>query len=208
MLIGVKKRFIFIANSKTASTSIEDVLAPYAEINRVGSAKRKHISWKVARKEYNFLFNVPDYNPKSFFKFGVVREPVEWVISWYNYRQKNQKSPSSLSKDMTFEQFWDSDDWVKRKSQKANFSSNDGICRFDLIIPHERVNQAFPIVVKYLKLGEVTLSHKNKSPAKKIVRSSIDPAIVLKINAYYQQDFDFWTEWQEKIDASLEDLKS
>lgn len=32
MLIGVKKRFVFIANSKTASTSIEHSLVGQAEI--------------------------------------------------------------------------------------------------------------------------------------------------------------------------------
>lgn len=207
MLIGVKKRFIFIACSKTASTSIETALTPYAEINCAATPQRKHIIWKEARKEYGFLFDIDIYNPKSFFKFGVVREPVEWIISWYNYRHMNKSLPNPLPEDMTFEQFWNSDDWVKKKTQKSHFSGNDGICRFDLIIPHEKVNQAFPIVVKYLKLGEATLPHKNKSPIKKIVRSNLDPEIASKINTYYQQDFDFWTEWQEKIDASLENLK-
>ena len=105
MLISVKKRFIFIANSKTASTSIEAVLAPYAEINRIGSALRKHISWEASKKEYKFLFKLDEYHPDSFFKFVVVREPVEWVLSWYNYRLGNSKLPNSLPSDMPFYQF-------------------------------------------------------------------------------------------------------
>ena len=208
MLISIKKRFIFIASSKTASTSIEAALTPYAEIHRGGSPQRKHISWKEARKEYNFLLNIDTYNPETFFKFGVVREPIEWVISWYNYRHRNKKLPNSLPENMTFEQFWNSEDWIKRRSQKAHFCTKNNVCRFDLIIPHEKVNQAFPIIVKHLKLEKkVILPHKNKSPVTKIVRTDLDPEIVAKINAYYQQDFDFWTEWMEKIDSSLEKLK-
>lgn len=208
MLIGVKKRFIFIANSKTASTSIESALIPYAEINRSGSPKRKHISWRETRKEYNFLFRIPSYKPQDFFKFGVVREPVEWVISWYNYRYMNNKLLNSLPKNMPFEQFWNSNDWIKRKCQKDSFSNNSGICRFDLIIPHEKVTQAFPIVVQHLKLGKkVALPHKNKSVIKKVTRNSLDPELISKINTHYQQDFDFWMEWMEKIDSSLEKLK-
>ncbi|MCX7092055.1 MAG: sulfotransferase family 2 domain-containing protein [Methylobacter sp.] len=208
MLISVKKRFIFIASSKTASTSIESALMPYAEIIRSGSPERKHCSWKEARKEYNFLFKIPPYKPQNFFKFGVVREPVEWIISWYNYRYMNNTLANPLPKDMNFEQFWNSNDWVKRKCQKDSFSNNSGICRFDLIIPHEKVNQAFPIVVNHLKLGKkVILPYKNKTVIKNITRNSLDPELVSKINAYYQQDFNFWMEWMENIDSSLEKLQ-
>lgn len=206
MLISVKNRFVFIAGSKTASTSIEDALTPYAEINRVGSAQRKHIIWREARKEYNFLFNNSNYDPKTFFKFGVVREPAEWIISWYNYRYMNKRIDTPLPENITFKQYWNSNDWVKNLSQKNHFISSDNICRFNLIIPHEKVNQAFPLIVEYLNLGKVILPHANKSPAKRIVRSSLDPAMISEINTYYQQDFDFWTEWMEKIDNTLENL--
>ena len=55
MLIGVKKRFVFIANSKTASTTIESMLTPFAEINRVGSPQRKHVSWGEVLEEYSLV---------------------------------------------------------------------------------------------------------------------------------------------------------
>lgn len=207
MLISVKKRFIFIANSKTASTSIETALIPFAEINRVGSPQRKHISWQEARKEYNFLFNNPAYSPKNFFKFGVVREPVDWVVSWYNYRSGNDKIESTLPSNISFEEFWCSNDWVKKRTQKNHFLNVNGECIFDLIIPHEKVKKAFPSVVKYLKLGKVTLPHENSSPVKKIIRNDLDPKLISEINGYYQQDFDFWIKWNEKLDAFLEKLE-
>jgi hypothetical protein len=198
MLIGVEKRFIFIANSKTASTSIEEALIPYAEINRVGSPQRKHIKWRDARKEYRFLFDLPSYNPGSFFKFGVVREPVEWVISWYNYRLGNLGVESGVPHEMSFERFWNSNDWVKRISQTDFFSGWDGVCRFDLVIPHERVDQVFPLVVKRLGLGRIVLPRKNQSIVKKVVRANLDDQLACDVNDHYKRDFDFWMEWKDK----------
>lgn len=206
MLISVKKRFIFIANSKTASTSIEAALAPYAEINRIGSALRKHISWEVAKKEYKFLFKFEEYHPDTFFKFGVIREPVDWVLSWYNYRLGNQKLPNSLPQDMTFYQFWKSIDRIKDISQKASFVDEDGVCRFDLIIPHQAVGRAFPVLVSSLKIPKTNLPTKNKSAGQTLQRSKLSAEIVADINSYYQQDFDLWKEWSGNIDSCLEEL--
>lgn len=206
MLISIKKRFIFIANSKTSSTSIEAALTPYAEINRSGSPQRKHINWINARREYDFLFKIPAYKPEKFFKFGVVREPAEWVISWYNYRNEKPSRPNSLPSDMGFEQFWDSNDWIKRSSQKSHFSNKNNICKFNLIIPQEKINQVFPVVAKHLKCDKAVLPHKNKTLIKKIYRENIDTVLIDRINNYYMQDFHFWLEWMEKIDDSLKNF--
>ena len=87
MLIGVKKRFVFVANSKTASTSIEKALVPHAEIQRGGGSNRKHIFLRAGLREYGFLFERKKYAADTFFKFGVMRDPVEWIQSWYRYRR-------------------------------------------------------------------------------------------------------------------------
>lgn len=43
MLIGVHKRFVFVANTKTASTSIEHVLMEHSECLALGNPRRKHM---------------------------------------------------------------------------------------------------------------------------------------------------------------------
>lgn len=205
MLISVKKRFVFIANSKTASTSIETALVPYAEINRMGSPQRKHISWKMAKEEYDFLFKFPEYSPESFFKFGVIREPVEWVLSWYNYRLGNQNLPNAIPLDMTFYRFWKSIDRIKDVSQKAHFVDDDEVCRFDLIIPYEKVSQAFPAVMKSLGIRKVVLPAKNISAGQKLVRKKLKADMISEINEYYHQDYELWMEWKNKIGGYLEE---
>ena len=110
MLIGVEKRFIFVANTKTASTSIEHALMDHAEIHRGGSPARKHIPLVQVYKFYDFLFGQPAHRPASYFAFGVMRDPIEWVISWFRYRKGN-KVENGLPQDMTFAQFWERNDW-------------------------------------------------------------------------------------------------
>ena len=105
MLIGVKKRFVFIANSKTASTSIEHSLVGQAEIQRGGGPQRKHIYLRDALPEYDFLFGRDGYGIESFFTFGVMRDPVSWIQSWYRYRCGN-KVESPLPAGMSFGEFW------------------------------------------------------------------------------------------------------
>lgn len=206
MLISVKKKFVFIANSKTASTSIENALTKFAEINRNGGAQRKHVKWLKVKREYKFLFNLKKYRPESFFRFGVVREPIEWVLSWYNYRRGNKKVQHTLPFNTTFEQFWAKDEWLKNASQKHHFTDNDGICRFDLIMPQHEIKTMFPIVMKSLGLAQVKLPISNKSIGKKVKRSDLSSEIIAEINAYYREDFEFWQYWNEHAPKVLEKM--
>lgn len=192
MLIGVKKRFVFIANSKTASTSIEAMLTPFAEINRIGSPKRKHISWQQCREEYGFVFDNPLYAPETFFRFGVIREPAEWIRSWYNYRFTQGASVAARFKnERSFEEFWASDDWVKRKSQQSKFIDADGISRFDLIIPLERLSEALPLVQGTLDIPASPLPRENKSKFS-LSRKDIHHELIAEINDYYAADYALW----------------
>ncbi len=201
MLIGVKKRFVFIANSKTGSTSIEAVLARHAEINRSGSAGRKHIGWSEVRQEYAFLFDNSRYAPETFFRFGVVREPADWVLSWYNYRRFTKEA--HISAGVTFEAFWDGGDWLQNKRQKGRFLDDDGVCRFDLIIPLEALRSALPVLFKTLgvKIDKIPVENKSKDS---LPRSAIPGALIDRINDYYRDDWLFYIEWKDKFDRVFE----
>ncbi len=206
MLIGVQKRFVFIANSKTASTSIEAVLTPYAEINRVGSPQRKHISWSEARKEYSFLFDQPAYSADTFFKFGVVREPCEWILSWFNYRVGNLKIESTLPDDLTFEKFWGGNDWVKKINQKSKFLTDNGAFDFDAVLPQDDLGRLFPIVSSILGV-DVELPSKNRSPGK-LTKEEVPEELLNNINEFYQEDYELYLDWKNRCQVSLIDIAS
>lgn len=196
MLIGVRKRFVFIANSKTASTSIEALLVRHAEINRVGSPERKHIVWRDALKEYGFLFTQPQFVPHKFFKFGVIREPVDWVRSWYNYRLANPRVEDPLPADETFEHYWkERQDWVKKISQSNMFTNAKGQCAMDLLIPLGDLPEAMAAILQRLGLQPAPLPRQNKSPGS-LARQDIPEDLAREIQSHYAEDVALYEHWK------------
>jgi hypothetical protein len=200
MLIGVTKRFVFIANSKAGSTSIESVLSEHAEIRLSGSPQQKHMAWRNVRKKYASLFDQPDCAPETFFRFGVVRDPVEWALSWYTYRRSRKKG--GIPAGTTFEAFWKTPDWIKNKSQRAHFVDEDGVCRFDLILPLEALGDTFPVLSRALGVNHGIVPVKNRSK-EGLPRSDIPEQLIREINEHYRDDLVFYKEWKTRHGEAL-----
>lgn len=199
MLIGVRNRFVFVANPKSGSTSIESALRDQAEIWRGGSPQRKHTRWSVVRKEYAFLFDQPAYAPRTFFRFGVIREPADWIRSWYNYRL----GLGQLAENPAFEQFWKRPDWVKKISQIEYFTEGDDRCTFDLLIPQEHLDEALPLVCRRLGLKMHKTPHRNVS-RNPFARDQIPARLADEINAHYAGDFAAYRQWKHDFRTVLE----
>jgi len=88
MLLSLNKKFLFIANLKTASTSIERVLAPHCELRLTQSNHGKHQSFVEIAERFRWLLGVA--NVEDLFIFGVIRDPVDFVISLYNSHKREQ----------------------------------------------------------------------------------------------------------------------
>ncbi len=168
MLIGVRKRFVFVANSKTASTSIVGALGGHAEIMRGGTPQNKHIHMRDALREYDFLFGQPDHAPDRFFRFGVMRDPIDWIQSWHRYRRGN-KVERQLPEDMSFEDFWARKDWnIKRLNGQKNLQSDffldtNGQVLVDYIIPYQDIAPHFEKI-------STALGVKNPLPQRNVSR--------------------------------------
>jgi hypothetical protein len=157
MLIGVRKRFVFVANSKTASTSIEQALVAHAEIQRGGTPQRKHIPLREALGEYDFLFGRPGFGIETFFTFAVLRDPIDWIGSWFRYRRGNTVA-SPLPPEMTFAEFWARRDWNFRlpdgqpRLQSQFVTDAQGRVMADYLIPHADLQTHFQRIAKGLGL--------------------------------------------------------
>ena len=107
MLISLTRKFIFVANLKTASTAIEAVLRPRSHIALVESRFGKHMPFRTIERRFGWVF---DYvKRQEFLVFGVIRDPVDFVISLYNSHMdpKFKSSPQLFTGDIDFEQFLD-----------------------------------------------------------------------------------------------------
>lgn len=214
MLIGVEKRFVFVANSKTASTSIEAALMRHAEIHRGGTPQRKHIRLREALRDYDFLFGQPAYAPGTFFKFGVMRDPVDWIQSWYRFRQGNEVN-HAIPRTMSFAEFWAKADWNRyfktedgraKRHQRHHFTAWDGTVLADYIIPYHALGDHFGKICDALGVDS-PLPRKNvsKGPA---TPPEIDDALLAEMRDFYAEDYALFDRLDEINAAGLERLQA
>ena len=90
MLLSVEHRFLFIANKKAASSSIEAALQNQCEVRVCKNSRLKHMSAGTARHLFEDFVQESQVSWKDLFKFAVVRDPTEWVTSWFNFRSREQ----------------------------------------------------------------------------------------------------------------------
>lgn len=168
MLLSLNKKFLFIANLKTASTSIERVLAPHCELRLTQSNHGKHQSFVEVAERFRWLLGVA--NVEDLFVFGVVRDPVDFVISLYNSHKREQfKDNAKLyTGDMDFARFLSQ--WVPKnadqlKNQYVRFISTEGRLITNLLISYDKLSEGLAIVAERLGVPELTqLPQANKSP--------------------------------------------
>jgi hypothetical protein len=194
MLIGIERKFVFVANTKTASTSIETALAPVSEIAFKGSPQRKHVSLHAAIEAHPEIFAQPGQWPRFFFKFGVMRDPLDWIGSWFRYRKSN-KVDSPLPPEMSFAEFWERQDWNFRRAdgrpnlQRDKFCGPQGKVLADVIIPYDRLSPMFGRICDALDVRR-PLPRENVS--KERSTGPIPPELLDDLRAFYAEDYALW----------------
>lgn len=208
MLIGLEKKFVFVANTKTASTSIEKALLSHAEINHGGNPRRKHISLHEGIKAYPEVFAKSEREPEKFFKFGVMRDPLDWISSWFRYRKGNNVE-SPLPSDMTFEEFWARKDWnILRRGEKPYlqcdmFCHPNGEVLADAIVPYDRLDEVFARICAGLEI-ESALSRDNVSRLPSA--GEIAPSLADEMRDFYARDYELLGRLDAINEAGLERL--
>ncbi len=104
MLISVEKRLAYLAMPKTGTTSLHKALGRHCEIRFGRSPRTKHMSMR-AFEEFMlpYLRQIGAGDTET---FCVIREPVDWLGSWYRYRSRvpPDKAPRS-TQGISFETF-------------------------------------------------------------------------------------------------------
>ena len=204
MLINLNppQPFIFVANTKTASTSIEELLGKYCHINisRCGAPGLKHMSYQQIVSSFHFIFKNNKFSIDRFYKFGVFRDPIDWAISWFNYRSREKLLNSQRSKNknnyvgnISFDEFVSQIDQIDvLECQRKKFVDENDKNAMDFMIRYEHLNQDLAHVIKTLGLPvELKLPHKNKSQNVRIVKEDLSSTTIAKLKDYYAQDYAF-----------------
>lgn len=190
MIISIEKKFIFVANLKTASTSIESALRPHGDIVVRRSELGKHLAFSEIQKRFSWLFEVLD--EQVFFKFGVIRDPVDYTISLYRSHmdEKFRDSPGLYTGNMSFEEFLEQ--WVPKnrgqmQPQINKFKDQNGEYALNRLIFFEDLKKSFPQVMKEVGIPEIELPNLNVSPGSKV---EVDDFSVSIIKNIFSEDYE------------------
>jgi hypothetical protein len=101
--LGPGRDFVLLAMPKTASTSLERALAPYAT-EVVGSPPgQKHLPARGFVHTRAPRLAEQGHPRESYELVTMFREPIAWLESWWRYRARDDSRQSTA--DMTFEEF-------------------------------------------------------------------------------------------------------
>lgn len=214
MLISTEKHFVFIANTKAASTSVEHVLMDHADIHYNDTPARKHIALHQAYTLYSALFDAPV--PPSgrardrYFTFGVMREPLDWIASWFRYRKGNPVA-APLPDEMTFEAFWRQGDWNIRTAEGWKYLQRHLFCApaggpvlADVIIPYPQLEAMFAEICTGLGIT-AQLPRQNVShwQAQNVIPAHLHE----ELRDFYAPDYQLWHQLGEINAAGMAKLR-
>ena len=176
MLLSVKYGFVFIANTKAASTAIEHYLQRFCEVALRDSHQGKHWPAFKVEKIFGKLVTATGGSWSEMFRFGVVREPVEWTVSWYNYRcrEKLACGRGRSCRGVAFEKFVGelikgegAEVFASLSPQHSKFQYANGDYAVDYLIPYERLSEELNGIATKLALpvtSGIDTVWKNTSP--------------------------------------------
>ena len=173
-MISIKNNFLFVHIPKTAGNSIQLVLKEYSEdkivtssnqdsINRFGLRSKKYQLSKHSKlKDYKYELESELY--KKLFKFTIVRNPWDRMISFYFSRNRGHIK-------------WDRNKFIKfvKKTPSVNsflslgFLNNFGSRAFnniDFFLRFENLDQDFNKLCDELGIERTKLPHRNISDHK------------------------------------------
>jgi hypothetical protein len=195
VLIGVRKRFIFVANTKTGSTAIQAALLDEAEIDHGLSPARKHMRLRKVLTTFDFLFDGRIATRDDFFAFGVMRDPLDWLMSWYRYRlDQNVRDP--LPAGTTFAEFCAmTDDFNFRlrdgrpNLQSDFFVAEDGAVLADYIIPYHDLPDHYGTIAKAIGLpSSLPVRNRTKLRENPVLSDTLRADLV----RHFAPDYQLW----------------
>ena len=126
MLVFWKEKLVILAVPKTGTTALAEALAPHADMIINDPPELKHAPVFRYNRFFRPMFEkacgVDDME-----LMAIMREPVDWLGSWYRYRRRDfMKGKANSTHDVTF------DDFVLEycKDERAGFANVGSQAKF------------------------------------------------------------------------------
>ncbi|MCA0272484.1 MAG: hypothetical protein LCH69_10525 [Proteobacteria bacterium] len=167
MLVFWKERLVYLATPKTGSTAIEAALGPLASVAIQRPPVLKHTS--VRRYWQSFAPFLENAAGEGFTVVAMMREPVDWLGSWYRYRQRDgMRKPENSTRGLSFDDFVEAYLSKQRPpyadvGRQGAFLAPEGARGADRIFCYERIGGLVDFLEDRLDC-EIVLPRLNVSP--------------------------------------------
>lgn len=190
MLLSLSHKFLFVANVKTASTSIEATLGGFAEVRIKKTEFGKHNPLTQISRKFEWVKRYVPYD--EFFVFGVIRDPIDHLLSLYNAHSREVlRSAAVPTRGRDFDWFldvWCKDNW-QAELQSPRFTDRNGRFQMSHLINYDRLGDEFAAICARLELGDKVLKHLNISP-ENLTRDALTAEQIARVEREYAQDYE------------------
>ena len=179
MLLSTERRFIFVHIPKTAGQSISRALLPWA-VTPERTRFRRLLSHLPVRESEDMAFLRPHGTARwfkrklapetfdNYFKFAVVRNPFDYLVSYYHYLRSNETSRRHAdATEWSFAEFlayMQRKNRVKSVNQLRWLTDIRGRMLVNDLIRFESLEEDFSRIVERVGLGgKVELPHINQT---------------------------------------------
>ena len=193
MLLFWKAKLVLLAVPKTGTTALEAALLAHADTAILNPPEKKHLTARRWRNQLAPFFE--NRGTRQIETMAIIREPRDWLGSWYRYRARPEISGSASSTAwMDFAQFvtgWLSDPEPEyaRVGRQSRFVANaEGKIIVDHLFRYEDLDQAVDFLQQRLGVT-LDLGRRNISPQADL---SLPPALEARLQREAAADFDLW----------------
>lgn len=193
MLLFWKAKLVVLAVPKTGTTALEEALLPFSDAAILNPPEKKHVTARRYRAQLAPFFENRGGRPLE--TMAVIREPIDWLMSWHRYRARPEIAGSASSTDgVEFDQFvegWLSDpepEFARVGRQSRFVSDASGRVIVDHLFRYEDLEQAVQFLEQ--RLGKpLRLPRRNVSPPGQITLSA---ALETRLRHEAAADFALW----------------
>lgn len=193
MLLFWKAKLVVLAVPKTGTTALEEALLPHADAAILNPPEKKHVTARRYRNQLAPFFE--NKGARRLETMAVIREPINWLMSWHRYRARPEIAGSETSTaGIGFDAFveaWLSDpepEFARVGRQSRFVSDGAGSVVVDHLFRYERLDLAVAFLED--RLGrKLALPRRNVSPAAPL---SLSPKLEARLRREAAADFALW----------------
>lgn len=194
MIVFWQENLVLLAVPKTGTSAIAQKLAPIADMSIQNPPELKHAPVYRYNRFLRPMFKMAGKEDMTL--AAVIRNPIDWLGSWYRYRQRPflDGHPNS-TKEITFDEFVQ----AYMKGQPPQFARVGSQAKFlarqengvgvNALFPYEQLSKYISFIEDRLEI-KTDLERVNTSPDKSL---TLSPETEAKLRRKFEEDFELWT---------------